>query len=244
MKMLDAYVRVDILKNFNVSLGQMKIPFSTDNLRSPHQLNFSNRSFISKKISKNLRDIGSLFSYKVPVNFPFIVDFGIFNGSGLNNPEWVNTPNYAFRTNIGINSFFNVSGNYYTGKMDGLTVNLFNIGSHITFGNLFFDFEIVSKQSTDSLGANINAQSYFIYGLYHIELKSKLLQRVTPALRYDVFDSNTNKSGFEPGRLTVGLTFGFSNLALADLRFNYEKFFYKELPNFDDKFTVELIVKF
>lgn len=82
MKMLDAYIRVDFSKNFNVSLGQMKIPFSTDNLRSPHQLNFSNRSFISKRISKNLRDIGSLFSYKVPVNFPFYFDFGIFNGSG------------------------------------------------------------------------------------------------------------------------------------------------------------------
>lgn len=244
MKMLDAYIRVDIFKNLNVLLGQMKIPFSTDNLRSPHQLNFSNRSFIAKKISKNLRDIGSLFSYKVPFKIPLIIDFGIYNGAGLNNPEWVNTPNYAFRANVGVNSFLNVSSNYYTGKMDGLSINLYNFGSHITLGNFFFDFEIAYKQTNDSIGNSITAQSYFIYGLYHFEINNNFLKRVTPALRYDVFDSDINKSGFEPGRITAGLTFGFSKLTLADLRFNYEKYFYDKLPNQDDKFTAELIVKF
>lgn len=126
--------------------------------------------------------------------------------------------------------------------MDGLSVNLYNIGSHITFGKLFFDFEIAQKQTKDSIGASTTSQSFFIYCLYHVELKNKIIKRVTPALRYDAFDANIEKSGFEPGRLTAGLTFGFSKLTLADLRFNYEKYFYKELPNLDDKITAELIV--
>lgn len=244
MKMLDAYIRVDLIKDLNITLGQMKIPFSTDNLRSPHQLNFSNRSFIAKRISKNLRDIGALFSYKVPVNFPFNIDFGMFNGSGLNNPEWVNAPNYAFRTSIGLKPFLNISGNYYTGKMDGNNVHLYNIGSHITVGKLFLDFEIAQKNTTDTLNNSVTAQSFFVYGLYHFEINKKIIKRITPAIRYDAFDSNINKEGFEPGRITAGLTFGFSKLTLADLRFNYEKCFYKELPNLDDKITAELIVKF
>ena len=44
MRMLDAYARVFPYEGIQVTLGQMKIPFSTENLRSPHNMYFANRS--------------------------------------------------------------------------------------------------------------------------------------------------------------------------------------------------------
>ena len=48
IKMLDAYARVTPLKGFNVTIGQMRVPFTIDAHRSPHLQYFANRSFIAK----------------------------------------------------------------------------------------------------------------------------------------------------------------------------------------------------
>ena len=46
IKMLDAYARVTPVKDFNITIGQMRVPFTIDAHRSPHQQYFANRSFI------------------------------------------------------------------------------------------------------------------------------------------------------------------------------------------------------
>ncbi len=49
IKMLDAYAGIKPLKAFSLRLGQMRVPFSIDAHRSPHQQYFANRSFIAKQ---------------------------------------------------------------------------------------------------------------------------------------------------------------------------------------------------
>ena len=50
IKMLDAYARITPMKDFNVTIGQMRVPFTIDAHRSPHQQYFANRSFIAKQV--------------------------------------------------------------------------------------------------------------------------------------------------------------------------------------------------
>lgn len=57
IKMLDAYTRLTPLKNWQITLGQMRVPFTIDAHRSPHQQYFANLSFIAKQVG-NVRDVG------------------------------------------------------------------------------------------------------------------------------------------------------------------------------------------
>ena len=46
IKMLDAYARIFPTKGLTVTAGQMRVPFTIDAHRSPHQQYFANRSFL------------------------------------------------------------------------------------------------------------------------------------------------------------------------------------------------------
>ena len=50
IKMLDAYTRLTPLDGFQLTIGQMRVPFTIDAHRSPHQQYFANRSFIAKQV--------------------------------------------------------------------------------------------------------------------------------------------------------------------------------------------------
>ena len=91
IKMLDAYARVFPVKDLNFTIGQMRVPFTIDAHRSPHQQYFANRSFIAKQVG-NVRDVGFTGCYTQKEGFPFILEGGLFNGSGLTNQkEWHKT---------------------------------------------------------------------------------------------------------------------------------------------------------
>jgi len=51
IKMLDAYVKFTPVTNLDFYMGQRKIPFSTDYMRSPAENFFANRSFVAKYIA-------------------------------------------------------------------------------------------------------------------------------------------------------------------------------------------------
>lgn len=57
IKMLDAYARLFPTKGLTVTAGQMRVPFTIDAHRSPHQQYFPNRSFIAKQVG-NVRGRG------------------------------------------------------------------------------------------------------------------------------------------------------------------------------------------
>ena len=69
IKMLDAYARVFPVKDLNFTIGQMRVPFTIDAHRSPHQQYFANRSFIAKQVG-NVRDVGLTSAYTHKGDFP------------------------------------------------------------------------------------------------------------------------------------------------------------------------------
>ena len=62
IRMLDAYVRLLPVENLRLTAGQMRVPFTIDAHRSPHQQYFANRSFIAKQVG-NVRDVGATAGY-------------------------------------------------------------------------------------------------------------------------------------------------------------------------------------
>lgn len=62
IRMLDAYLRLLPTENLRLTAGQMRVPFTIDAHRSPHQQYFANRSFIAKQVD-NVRDVGATAGY-------------------------------------------------------------------------------------------------------------------------------------------------------------------------------------
>lgn len=85
IKMLDAYTRLSPLKGFDFTIGQMRVPFTIDAHRSPHQQYFANRSFIAKQVG-NVRDVGATLGYKIGGPLPLTLQAGMFN-VGPDRPE-------------------------------------------------------------------------------------------------------------------------------------------------------------
>ncbi len=244
IKMLDAYVRFNPIKNLSFTLGQMKIPFSTDNLRSPGTLNFSNRSFIAKRICKDLRDIGFMATYaREDGPLPFAVNVGVFNGEGINNPEWVKSNNFGARVELGPFKGFGLSACYYTGKVSGINSDMFNVGLNYRYKHFYFDAEYAQKHSTDTIHS-YSSNALFAYVLYEFQMKKGILRNIIPAVRYDYYTADMSDGIMQPSRITTGLTFGFHKISWADIRLSYEKYLYHNLPDLDDKATVEFIARF
>lgn len=86
IKMLDAYARLFPIKDLTVTAGQMRVPFTIDAHRSPHQQYFANRSFIAKQVG-NVRDVGVTLGYKFGTGVPVTLEGGLYNGSGLTNQK-------------------------------------------------------------------------------------------------------------------------------------------------------------
>lgn len=62
---------------------RMRVPFTIDAHRSPHVRFFANRSFIGKQVG-DVRDVGATLAYtRKDASLPFILEGGLFNGSGL-----------------------------------------------------------------------------------------------------------------------------------------------------------------
>ena len=83
IKMKDAWVRVNPISTFRITLGQQRMPFSIDAHRNPSAQFFANRSFIAKQVG-DMRDVGAAVGYDIISmgNRKILsVDAGIYNGS-------------------------------------------------------------------------------------------------------------------------------------------------------------------
>ncbi|HNW90105.1 MAG TPA: porin [Bacteroidales bacterium] len=243
IKMLDAYVSFIPVKNLSLTLGQMKATFSTEYMLSPADFEFSNRPFIDKRICKDLRDIGFRVGYKYEGKVPFEVMGTIMNGNGFNNPEWTSRFVYGGRAIAGPFKGFSVQLNYMAGIINDFPAEMQDYGLRYEYKNLVINSEYAQKTVTDTTGS-YTQNSLFIYTLYRFYFKKGMLKDLVPAIRYDFFSQNMKSGILEPQRLTVGLTLGFDKINFANIRFNYEKYFYRTQEDPDDKFTIELIARF
>ncbi len=246
VKMLDAYVSFFPLKNLIVYLGQKKIPFSTDYLRSPADNIFANRSFLAKYINDGMRDIGIYAEYKFTGDIPVSIQAGGVNGTGNNNPEWISKPNLAGRITAGKDDGFRLAGNIYYGE-DQYREHLALFGGEIRYsaGSFFIESEYISRNWTDTLSARLHDDGVYIHSWYNFKLENKMVKIITPVARWDLMGASVIKQESDASRITLGLNFGFEPRQFqSEIRINYENYLKQSLPIHTDKLTLEFIARF
>ncbi len=253
-KMLDAYVRLKPSDWFTFTIGQQKIPFSTDNLRSPHQLYFANRSFVGKQLSNGLRDVGGTLLFSNRKKIPFDFQAGIYNGDGLyNQKDWQKSLNYAFRIEVFPVKNMEISLNYNSIQPEELRMNLLDAGAYIDFRNLHLEGEYIYKTYAGNVFPDTH--SYSVFAAYDIRTGKRFLTKMTPLVRFDSMTANNKGIPDENNvyqtddqarkRLTGGITFSLGKPFINDIRLNYEKYFYKSgIVDYDDKLVVEFVARF
>ncbi|WP_298454106.1 porin [uncultured Prevotella sp.] len=263
MKMLDVYTKLKILRGFDFTIGQMRAPFTIDAHRSPHLQYFANRSFISKQVG-NVRDVGAALGYSFNVGFPIKLQAGMFNGSGLTNQKdfWTNSINFSAKAQLFFPKGINLTLSTQRIKPDNVSVMMYDAGAYYHGYGWHIEAEYLYKHYEGNAFKNVHAIDAFIN--YDIPLRKCFFTKISPLLRYDYMsdhsdgkrylDGEENKEGsliindYQRSRLTGGVTFSIANPFVSDIRFNYEKYFYRSggvaKPSERDKIVIEVMTRF
>jgi len=246
IKMLDAYVKVTPIENLDVYLGQRKVPFGTDYLRNPVENLFANRSFVAKYVNNELRDIGLVVNYQFKFHIPFDFWVAAMNGTGNNNPQWIDKPNYAARLIAEPLKNFRLVGNYYQATTV-LEKDMTMYGGEMRYqtSKLLIETEFLKRHYSDTSSLVHDQFGFYIHSYYNFFTNAKMVQVISPTLRWDFMGKAEQSTELTADRITAGINFGFEPKQFkAEIRLNYEKYFKKALPDHFDKFTVEFIAKF
>lgn len=257
IKMLDAYIRLLPKDKLDFTLGQMRVPFSIDAHRSPHLRFFANRSFIAKQVG-DVRDVGAAVSWKFGKRLPVTLEGGVFNGSGLTNQKnfWTDNYNFSFKASTKIARQLNVTLSCLKTNAGDVNTMLYDAGAYWKNGRWHIEAEYLRKYYAHDAFRPVNAVDAF--AVFRLPLK-KGLTALSFLGRYDYMSDHSNGSTDDNGMLTVsdperhrltgGMTLGFGRKALqADIRLNYEQYFYKKgvTPGISDqnKLVVEFVAHF
>jgi len=258
IKMLDAYTRITPAKGLSFTIGQMRVPFTIDAHRSPHQQYFANRSFIAKQVG-NVRDVGAQVSYAFGEEIPVTVTAGLFNGSGLTNQKnfWTNTINYSGKVEVKLPHGFNLLLSAQKICPDSVDVHLFDAGINYHAGRWHIEAEYLLKHYAEDAFSDVNAMDAFV--CYSIPLKGERspFRAISPLVRFDYMGDHSDgtRTGgvltiddYERSRLTGGVTISLGKKFQSDIRINYEKYFYDEPSHAkvseNDKFVIEFMTHF
>lgn len=263
IKMLDAYTKIKPVRGFDFTIGQMRVPFTIDAHRSPHQQYFANRSFIAKQVG-NVRDVGATLGYSFNVGIPIILQAGMFNGSGLTNQKdfWTNNINFSAKAQFFIPRGFNITLSTQKIRPDHISVMMYDAGAYYHAHGWHIEAEYLFKHYEDNAFKNVHAFDAFVN--YDIPLRKCFFTKISPLLRYDymsdhsdgmrylVGEENTEGSlminDYQRSRITGGLTFSIAKPFISDIRLNYEKYFYRSgavaKPSERDKIVIEVMTRF
>lgn len=263
IKMLDAYTRLKPLTGLQFTIGQMRVPFTIDAHRSPHQQYFANRSFIAKQVG-NVRDVGAAIGYNINAGFPIILEAGLFNGSGLTNQKdfWTNSVNFSAKAQLLLPHGFGLVLSTQKIKPDDVDVMMYDAGLYWHARGWHVEAEYLYKHYAHGAFRPVHAFDSFVS--YDIPTGQGLIRYVTPLLRYDYMSDHSdgkrylegkeNPEGslivndYQRSRFTGGVTLSLKKPFVSDIRINYEKYFYREggvaHTSEKDKLVVELVTRF
>ena len=279
LNILDSYVGYRT-GGLDIRLGQQQYHFSTELDRGPNTNIFANRSFLAKYLTSyygselsgtnivnyvntlGSRDLGLMTTYQFKKGLPMPIKlyFGIFNGSGINNPSWNKTVNLIGRVEVGTADAFRAAVSYYNGSAprhqfvidrNGTQVeeylnqklNMIGTELHYVNGGFFIEGEFARRYlqtriEDDKLNTVMTAA--LVHSYYRFEMPHRfVLNYIAPMLRWDIGNNmdylNTLTSlreTVDANRITVGVNFGFGKkLIHSELRLNYEKYFVGNQPD-------------
>jgi len=260
IRMLDAYARFSPEKlTAKVTFGQMRVPFSIDAHRSPHKQHFVNRSFIAKQAG-NVRDVGLAAAYAFGRQVPVTLEAGIFNGSGLTdqNDYWTQRYNFSAKATATLWKCLTLQTSAQSARPDSIGIMMWDAGAYYHTPRWHIEAEYLRKTYARGSFPAVTAIDAFVSHTF--PLNSKHLTGISALARYDYLsdhsDGERNDERLlevndpERHRMTLGMTIHFGGKKLyADLRINYEKYFYGasavKLPISDnDKISIELMCRF
>lgn len=256
IKMLDAYVRFTP-QRWALTMGQMRVPFTIDAHRSPHLQYFANRSFIAKQVG-NVRDVGLSVLYRPIADLQWTIEGGIFNGSGLTDQKdfWTNSYNFSLKTQALFADHYVIELSCQKAKPQDIGIMMWDIGAYYQDSHWHIEGEYLRKNYSHGAFKGVNAVDAF--AAYRFPLSGEL-SGISALARYDFMTDHSNGMKGADGylrandparqRITVGSTLHFGSKKLyADLRLNYEKYFYHKgvEPGISgrDKFVVEIMCHF
>ena len=265
LKMLDAYARFNITPNLHFTIGQMRVPFTIDAHRSPHQQYFANRSFIAKEVG-NVRDVGAQLIWNFGEAVPVVISAGLFNGSGLTNQKdfWTDNINFSAKAQVTLPYGFNVVLSAQKIRPDHINVMMYAAGAFYDNGRLHAEAEYLYKTYAQDSFTDVYSFDGFVSYRIPIANGQKAIKSVSPLLRYDSMSDHSDGIRYLGGvpdpngtmvvrdyarsRITGGVTISLGTPFISDIRLNYEKYFYREgaVPDVSeqDKFVVEFMVRF
>lgn len=257
IKMLDAFTRLKPWKNFQFTIGQMRVPFTIDAHRSPDKQYFANRSFIAKQVG-NIRDVGAMVGYDFQAGIPMRIEAGLFNGSGLTNQKdyWTKGINFSAKAQLFFTKNLTMTLSAQKIKPDSITVMMYDGGLTWKRGGFIAEAEYLFKTYAHDAYKNVHAVDVFTS--YDIPVRKSLIKKVSPLVRYDFMtdhsDGKRNASGilttndYQRHRVTAGATVSLSKPFQTDIRLNFEKYFYRHdgIPKTSerDKIVIEFMTHF
>jgi len=263
IKMLDAYTRLTPTRDRRLSLtvGQMRVPFTIDAHRSPHQQYFANRSFIAKQVG-NVRDVGAKLGYKFQAAVPMTIEIGMYNGSGLTNQKdfWTRSVNFSSKWSAHFPHGLSLVLSCQKIRPDDVAIMLYDAGLAWHSQGWHVEAEYLRKHYADNAFDNVNALDLFV--CRDIPVRRSIIKKVSPLARYDWMTDHSDGErketaegawsltidDYERHRLTAGLTLSLAMPFVADIRINYEKYWYPDggtpKTSEKDKLVLELMTRF
>ena len=255
IRMLDAYAGVLPVKGLTLRIGQMRVPFSIDAHRSPHKQYFANRSFIAKQVG-DVRDVGLCASYTLPKT-PLTIEGGLFNGSGLTDQKdyWTKNLNFSAKVQWKPVKMLTLQGSVQKISPTGGTVMLYDGGVSFNHAGVFLEAEYLRKHYKNNAYHAVNALNTM--AAYTLPLR-RVFDHLRFLTRFDMMDDHSRGALNDEGvlqtddaarkRLTAGITLGFAKRLAAELRLNYEKYFYDKGATMKtserDKVVMEMMLHF
>lgn len=236
IRMLDAYVRLEAKRRrLRLTVGQMRVPFTIDAHRSPHLQHFANRSFIAKQVA-SVRDVGAAVGYVWELGCPITLEAGIFNGSGLTGQKhfWTSDYNFSVKAQTTIARRFNLTCGFQRADAGDAKVSMYDLGGYYESERWHVEAEYLRKHYAGGRFPAVNALN--VFAAYRLPLR-RVFSAVTFLGRYDCMSDHSRGAAAENGmlavddprrhRLTGGVTLSLGSARLqADIRLNYEQYFY------------------
>lgn len=254
VNLVNGFVRLTPVRNLNFMIGQQRIPFTIAAHRFPWQQYFVNRTFVAKY--GGVRDIGLVGTYEIP-KIPLTVQGSIFNCSGLGEHKsfFTNTYGFSFRLLSQLHENWFLQASTIHQKKGTVWNQNWDVGGYFHTDLWHVEAEYMRKNYRHHSFDAVNAFDFFVYRNFPIEKRG--VAGISGAVRYDFINDYSNGELNDSGvlevdfpechRLTLGSTLTFQTKLLAEIRLNYEKYFFKNgapTPTDGDRLVLEVIAHF
>lgn len=260
---VDAFVRIKPLatNKFSFSVGYLRAPFTIDAHRSPAQQYFNHRSFLSKR--GGVRDLGVMVEYNFNLGVAMTIQAGVYNGDGSKHQNRIRNDfmMYQIKYQAQLCDNLKFSTSIRNIKPENYSATMWATGATFKTGNLLIEGEYMIQWYEKNTFDNIHYVNTF--AVYDFLIGNPGLNKISLLARYDYMSKYTDgkdtyylngkqmlgESESRRSRLTAGATFSlFEKPFCADIRLNYEKFFYPKYAiknhHEDDRIVVGFVASF